>query len=593
MDLLQQLQGAVDPQRLQGNLEWFAGVRRDTGGPGEEAAARYIEEQLREAGATVRMHEFSAFLSYPREASLELIGADGATLESFACVTHSFAQSTPADGIVDELIYRPDGDFKDARGRTVLVDGLCTPVTVLEASRAGVKALVFVNQGDVVHNMIATTIWGTPSEDQLDRLPTVSAVSISHPDGERLKARLQEGTNTVRLRATVETGWYNSLLPEAIIPGSGPNREQFVLVGAHYCSWEFGITDNATGDACLLEVARILEANKDRMDRSVRLCWWPGHSHGRYSGSTWYADNFFFDLAQNCVAYHNIDSPGVRDATHYVARHTTAEIEEFCTDLIESLTGQDDAPVHRPSRAADQSFLANGVPAFSTYPFLPEEHPERKPWTGGCANAWWWHSSADTLDKASVEILTLDTRISATGIARLANARVLPLNPQRSAEEVLRYAEKFAKDTAGHLDASRFLAQARELHTEAGRLARTAANARDGEVSQEGLARINDALMRYSRIVMPLVYSKGGRYTHDPAEWTPIMRNTRSGLFPGLAAGAALSDLDGSDQYGFVRTGAVRQLNRAVDLLAQATGLCRDAADAIPAGEEGVATAAD
>src|SRR5690625_3489445 len=99
--------------------------------------------------------------------------------------------------------------------------------------------------------------------------------------------------------------------------------------------------------------------------------------------------------------------------------------------------------------------------------------------------------------------------------------------------------------------------------------------------------------MRYSRIVMPLVYSKGGRYTHDPAEWTPIMRNTRSGLFPGLAAGAALASLEGSHEYGFVRTGVLRQLNRAVDLLAQATELCRAAAGAVNAREEGVETAAD
>ena len=34
--------------------------------------------------------------------------------------------------------------------------------------------------------------------------------------------------------------------------------------------------------------------------------------------------------------------------------------------------------------------------------------------TGGSANAWWWHSVHDTLDKADVEILALDTKISLT-----------------------------------------------------------------------------------------------------------------------------------------------------------------------------------
>ncbi|NLG09596.1 MAG: M28 family peptidase, partial [Deinococcales bacterium] len=347
----------IDEGRLAAHLDWFAGVRRDTGGPGEDAAAGYIVAQLEEAGVEVRVHEFDAFLSYPREASLT--EADGASL-GVGCVTHSFAASTPDAGLTGELTYLPDADFSQAAGKLVLVDGLCTPITVLEASRAGVAGVVFVNQGDVVHNMIATTIWGTPSLDQLDRLPTVAAVSVSRPDGERLKARLAEGPLTVRLTTRVETGWYRSKLPEAIIRGSDADTDEFVLVGAHYCSWEIGITDNATGDACLLEMARALQAQRHALKRSVRLCWWPGHSHGRYSGSTWYADNFFHDLADNCVAYHNIDSPGVRGATLYVARHTTAEVEAFCTNLIGDMTGQTSPEVHRPSRAADQSFLANG-----------------------------------------------------------------------------------------------------------------------------------------------------------------------------------------------------------------------------------------
>jgi N-acetylated-alpha-linked acidic dipeptidase len=578
MGIFENLRSAVDPAHLRAHLEWFAGVRRDTGGPGEDAAAKYIAEQLRAAGVEVRVHEFPAFLSYPREAALEAVDAAGAALEPFPCVTHSFAVSTPAEGIVEDVVLVGAGGFAGAAGKIAVVDGLCTPVTVLEASKAGVKGLVFINQGDVVHNMIATTIWGTPSADQLDRLPTVSAVSVSRPDGERLKARLAQGGVRLRLTARVETGWYTSKLPEAIVRGNGPDADKFVLVGAHYCSWEIGITDNATGDACLLEMARVLQQNRELLDRSVRLCWWPGHSHGRYSGSAWYADSFFDDLAQNCVAYHNVDSPGVRDATLYVARHTTAEIEEFCVELIGSLTGQTRPPVHRPSRAADQSFLANGVPSFSTYPFLPEDHPERKPWTGGCGNAWWWHSSADTLDKADVNVLTLDTQISATGVALLSTADVLPLNPVRSAQEVLAYAREFAQATAGHLDGARFVAAAEALVDAAGKLRAAAEAVRGGPIDVR--RRVNDALMAFSRLVTSTVYSKGGRFTHDPAEWSPIMRNTRSGLFPGLNPGLTLSQLRGTFEYGFVLTGVVRQLNRTVDALRSATALCLAASGA-------------
>lgn len=562
MSLQQELTAAVDTARLDAHLDWFEGVRRDTAGPGEDAAVDYITARLQEYGVPFRIHEFDAFLSYPREASLNVLGDRPLGLD---CLTHSFTLST--DGLQGELHYLPDADFEGQAGRIVMVDGLCTPITVLEASRAGVAGLVFVNEGDVVHNMIATTIWGTPTPDQLERLPTLSAVSIARQDGERLKERLQSGPVEVVMKARVETGWYRSRLPEALITGSGADSEQFVLVGAHYCSWEIGITDNATGDSCLLEMARILQAHKDGLNRSVRLCWWPGHSHGRYSGSTWYADTFFHELADSCVAYHNIDSPGVRDATTYVARHTTAEIEGFCSSTINRLTGQD-PEVHRPSRAADQSFLANGVPAFSTYPFLPKDHPERKPWTGGCANAWWWHSSADTRDKADSEVLNLDTRISLTAVEGLVNADLLPLNPRAATRELLDYAQRFAAAVSGHLETESLTTAVQELDGAAAGF--MAAAGRDPRTA-------NRTLIAFSRILTPVTYSTGGRYSHDPAEWSPIMHNTTSGVYPGLNPGFGLDALRGQHAYGFVLTGVRRQLNRTVDAARQAAALLQTA----------------
>ena len=59
----------------------------------------------------------------------------------------------------------------------------------------------------------------------------------------------------------------------------------------------------------------MLWANRDKLKRSVRIAWWPGHSTGRYAGSTWFADAFAIDLDENCVAQVNCDSPGCRWAT--------------------------------------------------------------------------------------------------------------------------------------------------------------------------------------------------------------------------------------------------------------------------------------
>jgi hypothetical protein len=555
MNPVEEAAASISPRRLREDLEWFAHVRRDTGGPGEADAAAHIAGRMREAGVPVTVHEFPAYLSYPVHATLEVLAPEP---RQFRCLTHSFGRSTGPDGIVADLTYLPDGDVARGSGQAALIDGLATPVTILRATRAGCAAVIFANQDRVIHNMIGTTIWGTPGLDQLDRLPNVPTISVNKESGDALKELVARGDRVrVRVVAEVRTGWMPSLLPEVRIPGT-EEPALFVLVGAHYCAWHQGVTDNATGDACLLEMARVLWDVRGGLRRSVRVCWWPGHSHGRYAGSTWYADRFFQDLADHCLAYHNIDSPGVRGATKYVARHTTADVERFCREIIGRVTGQADAPVHRPSRAADQSFLANGVPAFSTYPFLPDAHPDFRPWTGGAANAWWWHTEFDTLDKADVEILALDTLVSLTAVIELANAAVLPVNHVDTASEVRRTLAAIQDKAGTHLDLSGIGAASDAFFDAAARLQ----DAKERARTDRARRLVNTALMRISRLVIPVVYSQGGRFQHDPAEWSPIMRATTQSTLTSLGKAAGLPQLDGQPTYGFLRAQVVREANR-------------------------------
>jgi len=573
MNLFERIEAAISTEEMWGHLQWLSKVRRDTGGPGEDATCDYIVGKLKAYGVPVRVHTYDAFLSYPRSATLRVVGAESV---EFPCVTHSFCTSTGPDGISGKLSYVADADANRTGGAIALIDGLLAPIKVLEASKAGARALIFANQGDVVHNMIGTTIWGTPSLEQIDRLPSIPVISINRHSGEKLKALLAKGSVTVTLTAQVDTGWYRSKLPEAIIEGT-EEPEKFVLVGGHYCAWEVGITDNATGNAVLMEMARVLQQNRADLKRSVRICWWPGHSHGRYSGSTWYADAFFADLSKNCITYHNIDSPGVKGATLYIARHTTAEIQAFCRASIARLTGQSTAPIHRPSRAADQAFLANGVPSFSCYPFLPEDHPDRRPWTGGSANAWWWHSSEDTLDKADRDIITLDAKISSTAVATLCTVPVLPLNFSDTVAEIFHFVDEFSRQAEGHLDSGALTEQTSRLVVAAERLMAAVAGAKTPAAQKTA----NNTLMRLSRILGPVIYSKGGRFTHDPAEWSPIMRNNKTSSFPGLNKAALLESLKGTREYGFLRTQIVREVNRANAALDEAADLCEAAAAAL------------
>ena len=564
-DALAPILEMVDQDRLGAHLDWCSGVRRDTGGPGEKKMVDYIVDTLTAEGMTPTVHEFDAFLSYPRHAVIEVLAPERKTIR---CVTHSFATSTGPDGLTGSLRFLPEKNMKDGAGRIALVDGLAMPIEVLQASKAGVQALIFSNADWYIHNMIVTTIWGgAPTPEQVDRLPSVPVVSIAHEDGEWLKALLEAGPVELKVTTEVETGWKRVQLPEVRIPGRGA-VDDFVLVGGHYCSWEVGITDNSTGVASLLEIARSLHHNRDALDREVRVAWWPGHSHGRYAGSTWYADHFFGDMAERCVAYHNIDSPGVKGATKYILRHTSAEIEAYGRQAIERHTEQRDPDVHRPSRAADQSFLANGVPACSLYSFLPDGHPDSKPWTGGCASAWWWHSEHDTRDKADEAILAKDTRLSLGFVTGLATETVYPFDFHHLAKETRAFLGD-ARDAAdGHLDLDGVVVAADELIDATARL-----NAALGTKADADPAAANDVLRRMARALLPLVFTTEGRYTHEAADITPMMSTHRASMYPGINRAFGLAEIEDENERGFLVTKLVRQANRFRDELRRAAAL--------------------
>src|SRR5215203_3174516 len=98
MDLapLSRMQAAVDAATLARHLEWFSNVPRDTGGEGEARAVAYIASELEAVGLPVTIHEFDAFLSYPRQASFHTVSP---AAHEFRCVTHSFVRSTGPAGL--------------------------------------------------------------------------------------------------------------------------------------------------------------------------------------------------------------------------------------------------------------------------------------------------------------------------------------------------------------------------------------------------------------------------------------------------------------------------------------------------------------
>ena len=68
----------------------------------------------------------------------------------------------------------------------------------------------------------------------------------------------------------------------AEIPGTGPKRNEIVMIGAHLDSWHAGsgANDNGAGVAVMMEAMRILKAVGARPNRTIRIGLWTGEEQG-------------------------------------------------------------------------------------------------------------------------------------------------------------------------------------------------------------------------------------------------------------------------------------------------------------------------
>ncbi|RPH74473.1 MAG: hypothetical protein EHM88_22745, partial [Candidatus Rokuibacteriota bacterium] len=197
-----ELAAEISAARLMEHVRTIGALERESGSPGEAQAFDYIERTLKSYGVEVERREIEAYISLPQQARLTL--PDGAVIEG---LTHSFSTSVEEldAEVVDVGEGRPE-DLRRAAGKIALVRGLASPGRAWAAQQAGVLGHVHVLM-DHLHNMIVTTIWGTPAPETAWRIPAVPCLSILGADGEALRARLARGPLRLRMTTRVRTGW--------------------------------------------------------------------------------------------------------------------------------------------------------------------------------------------------------------------------------------------------------------------------------------------------------------------------------------------------------------------------------------------------
>ena len=555
----------ISTESAEETLDLFSTLVRSSGSAEERRAVDYLRDKLDGWGIPATLYEPECFISIPISATLRVDEAGGASFRAKTCAMSvstggeeidgeliHVPVTTTAEGI-DEFSVRVDFSGVDVRGKVVLLDGMAAPGRVLDCMAAGALAGVFINPGAYIHESICTTIWGTPDLDSIGRQPTIPVVSIDREAGDALIGQLADGPVRVALSTTVDTGWRPIPVLVAEVTGSIV-PDELVLVHGHIDSWHVGIGDNATGDATLLELARVLSLHRERLGRSVRIAWWSGHSHGRYAGSTWYADAFGIELAERCVAQINCDSPGCRDADSFDHLTCMSEAEPLVIATIEELTGITPGP-ERPPRAGDFSFNQVGLTGLMmlSSTMTDDELARRGLYgVGGCGGNIQWHTEDDTLEVADLGNLLRDMRVYAALVWRIATAPVVPLDYRVTVSEMRSTLGRYGAAAGDDAVLGPAVDALDRLDRSLALLEETVEACRDWD---DMAASLNAALRVVAHQLVTVNYTRSAAFHHDSTFEPPPLPD----LAPALELPAARTD---PHRSGILRAHLLRGRNR-------------------------------
>jgi hypothetical protein len=547
--------------RLMAHLGEFAKRIKLSGTPEELESFRYLESEMAGYGYRTELLFHDAYISLPGTARVSVDGSD------IACITHSMSVPTPAAGLSAPLVYLREGeaaDFAavDVRGKIVLVDGITTEEVAALSRDAGALGQLHISPTEHLYEMCVSPVWGSPSQHTRGQLPTTAICTISRDDGAKLRERCLKGETIIALLQTqVDTGWRKT--PILVCEMEAPHAvdgKPFVMFSGHHDTWHYGVMDNGGANATMLEAARLLAEQNGQWRRGLRICFWSGHSHGRYSGSAWYADEFFDDLARRCAAHVNVDSTGGEGASVLANCAVIDELKGVAADAIGTVTGQTHAG-RRHGRAADQSFWGVGIPSM----FGSLSHQPPGPVKMLAPLGWWWHTPHDTIEHIDPQFLTRDTEIVLRVLWRLLTAPVLPLDYTAYATSLQAALAVIKTGLAGRMDISLIDNAAAALAETAQRIGEKSSTA-----SAQQADRINAALVKASRLLVPLNYTSGERFHHDPA--LPHLP------WPSLAGLRDLAGLPaGSDDTLFYAVHARQTRNRVAHALQEATSILSSA----------------
>ena len=383
---------------------------RLAGSDNQRRMAEYSAKTLREAGIAVTMHTLPGLVSYPEKAELKVLSPVELTIEAN---TLGHSTQTPPEGVTGLLLDVYTGAFeefqgKDPKGAITLSELSYSPARHEKqriAGLLGAAGCVMMNWGHDTNASVpwgsVKPVWGNPTPDNYGtEMPVLPCIGIARTEGLKLREMAKKGPVRLRFRTKVENGWRPIWITTGEIQ---PRSEDFVVLGGHQDSW-FGpaATDNAAGNSCVMELARVFSLHRDR-------------------------------LREHMAAYVEIDQPACTGTTWW-STSSNAELRRFHQAIERRLMPGRTLKWKRAVKVGDASFFGLGAPTLGGHAAFTEEELKA---TALATLGWWHHTLECTIDKVDFNQMPTHLSVYASYLWELLTAPVLPYTYVPVAEQFI------------------------------------------------------------------------------------------------------------------------------------------------------------
>ena len=576
----------VSARKVRAHVEHIARKipHRAAGSRNGKRMAEYSRDAMIKAGVdNTVIHELPAIVSFPEHAEFRV---EAPTEMAVQANTLGHSLQTMPEGVSGELVYVGSGaceeyEGKDVRGKIILTELSYSPARHEKQRIAGLKGAigaVMMNWGPPDNEAVpfgsVKPVWGNPTpENYKTEMPTLPCVGIARVAGLKLKEMCAKGPVRVWFRTHVENGWRPvQITVGEIAADNAPEAGDFVMVGGHQDSWPGeAATDNAAGNACMIELARIFNKHRGSLRRGLLFGFWTAHETGTMAGSSWFADHAWEKLREHAVAYLQIDQPACVGTTTRWGTSSNAELKNFHQKVEKAHLGDRDIYWRRVAKNGDSSFFGVGIPMLHGEGSFTEKELKDT----ALANLGWWHHSIENrLDKLDWDWMQVHLQVYAAYLWELCTAPVLPFSYQPVAEQILARLDEL-KGPGKAIDLKGVIARAKDFAKAAKALDAESDKWRkrfaEGGGDDEAARIINQTMKRISRILVPLQSTAKGTYGHDPYGYTP-----QTTMLPCLYDVPRLAKLKDGEERWMLKTKLVRDRNRVADALSDAGAIIGD-----------------